>query len=184
MHKESFVEMGRLIREYAPPGALSVADLGSWSYGGRDASYRLHMQDSWEYVGLDIRGDEEHNVDLIMPSDYVIPFPDGWFDLMISGSTLEHVKNPWRLAIEIARVVKPGGTIIFGAPFIWPLHDKFDGYRFAPKGMRALFADAGFKRVTSHLIRHDHYVSAYLTDRQRGVEDKVADCWYVGRRNE
>lgn len=182
MHKEAFIEMGRLLKEFAPGGDLKVAELGSWTYGGREASLRLHAKPNWSYIGLDIRGKAENNVDIVMPAPYEIPFPGYHFDMMISSSTLEHVKNPWRLAQEIARVMKQGGIVIFQAPFVWPLHDKFDGYRFAPKGMRALFADVGIVRLTSYLVEHSTYTSAYLTDRQHGVEARVSDCWFVGKK--
>jgi SAM-dependent methyltransferase len=183
MHDSSFLEMSRLVDKYIPKEKIKVADLGSWSWGGPKASFRELAHYEWDYVGLDIRGDKEHNVDVVMPGKYEIPFEDGYFDAMISGSTLEHVHNPWKLMIEAARVVKKGGIFVFGAPFIQGPHDEFDGYRFLPKGLRALFNDVGIKRLTSHLVYVDTYLSAFMTERENRVNVRIADSWIVGEKS-
>jgi SAM-dependent methyltransferase len=182
MHDLSYIEMGKLIDKYLVCEPLKIADLGSWSYGGPEASYRKLMHSKWEYVGLDIRGNRDDNVDVKMSDPYEIPFPDKYFHAMISGSTLEHVHNPWKLAQEMNRVMKNSGILIIQAPFVEALHDKFDGYRFTPKGLRALFGEAGFDRVTSYLVEAREYVSAYMTDREHTVTRFRSDCWYVGRK--
>lgn len=49
-------------------------------------------------------------------SVYAIPYPDQYFDVVISQSVLEHLDNPLLAFREIARVLKPGGGFIFLAP--------------------------------------------------------------------
>jgi 2-polyprenyl-3-methyl-5-hydroxy-6-metoxy-1,4-benzoquinol methylase len=53
-----------------------------------------------------------------------LPFEDNSFDAGISFEVLEHTPNPARLLSELARVVKPGGTVIVTTPnTLWePVH--------------------------------------------------------------
>lgn len=39
-------------------------------------------------------------------------FPDNWFDVVISGETIEHIEDPAQLVREMVRVCKPGGSIV------------------------------------------------------------------------
>lgn|GEM_PF-2321093 len=45
-----------------------------------------------------------------------LPFDNDYFDLIISTSTCEHLKNPSKVFKELARVLKSGGKIIFTTP--------------------------------------------------------------------
>jgi 2-polyprenyl-3-methyl-5-hydroxy-6-metoxy-1,4-benzoquinol methylase len=53
-----------------------------------------------------------------------LPFDDSTFDAGISFEVLEHTPNPARLLSELARVVKPGGTVVVSTPnTLWePVH--------------------------------------------------------------
>lgn len=47
-----------------------------------------------------------------------IPEPDNSFDFVFSNSVLEHIPNLDEVFAEVARVLKPGGTLLFTAPAI------------------------------------------------------------------
>ncbi len=51
-----------------------------------------------------------------------LPFRDSSFDAVLSLNVLEHVKDPFRAASELMRVLKPGGELMCCAPFLQPLH--------------------------------------------------------------
>jgi ubiquinone/menaquinone biosynthesis C-methylase UbiE len=53
-----------------------------------------------------------------------LPFEENTFDAGISFEVLEHTPNPARLLRELARVVKPGGTVVVSTPnTLWePVH--------------------------------------------------------------
>lgn len=71
-----------------------------------------------------------------------LPFVDGTFDAVISVAVLEHVRDPFRCADEIARVLKPGGRLYCCVPFLQPYHGYPHHYFNAtPQGLRRLFAD-------------------------------------------
>jgi SAM-dependent methyltransferase len=69
-----------------------------------------------------------------------LPFEDNSFDGVLSIAVLEHVRDPFRAAREIGRVLKPGGRLICAAPFLQPLH-AFPNhyYNMTHFGLRALF---------------------------------------------
>ncbi len=71
-----------------------------------------------------------------------LPFRDECFDAVISTAVLEHVKDPFRCAEEIVRVLKPGGELICTVPFLQPVHaypNHF--YNMTAQGLQNLFAD-------------------------------------------
>jgi SAM-dependent methyltransferase len=45
-----------------------------------------------------------------------IAHPDESFDLVVSCETIEHVPTPRRAIAELARVLRPGGTLLLSAP--------------------------------------------------------------------
>ena len=72
-----------------------------------------------------------------------LPFVDGTFDAVISIAVLEHVKDPFRCAAEIARVLKPGGELICCVPFLQPYHGyPHHYYNMTHQGLRNLFEPA------------------------------------------
>jgi len=180
MHDKAYHEMKILLDSWMESTTQKVAELGSWNVGGPSASLRNLMHSNWEYVGFDIRGSAEYNVNTLMPGVYKIPVPDNTFDAMMSVNTLEHSRNPFKLVAEAARVVKPGGKFFFCAPFIHAPHDHFDAWRFLPKGMRMLFEEAGVRRLNSYLRYHNGYISAYKSNKENVRTKKICDCWYIG----
>lgn len=139
-----------------------VVDVGSLDVNG---TYRDLFGPEWKYVGVDIKPGK--NVDLAMPSEYEIPFPDSSADLVISGQAIEHCRNPFKFVAEMRRVAKSGATIIIIAPFIWVPHRyPIDCWRFLPDGMKQLFVEAG-------LILQESKI-------EQGKKEMEQDCYAVG----
>jgi SAM-dependent methyltransferase len=83
------------------------------------------------YDSTDVRGVGE-----------VLPFNSDSFDAVLSLAVLEHVKDPFRCAREIVRVLKPGGDLVCCVPFLQPLHGyPHDYYNMTPQGLRNLFVN-------------------------------------------
>lgn len=81
----------------------------------------------------------------------VLPFVDNSFAAVISLAVLEHVRDPFKCASEIARVLKPGGKLLCCVPFLQPLHGyPHHYYNMTSQGLRALF--------DRHLEIDDHKV--------------------------
>jgi len=51
-------------------------------------------------------------IDFVLADGDTLPFPDGTVDAVYCISVLEHVPDPSKVAVEIARVLKPGGLFV------------------------------------------------------------------------
>jgi SAM-dependent methyltransferase len=87
------------------------------------------------------------NVDLV-GDGHRIPVADGTFDSVISLAVLEHVADPYRVAAEMIRVLKPGGLLYSEVPFIFFFHGyPTDYHRFTREGMKRLFSGLADTRI-------------------------------------
>ncbi len=67
-----------------------------------------------------------------------IPLRDDSVDTVIALELLEHVTDPGAVLRELARVLKPGGTVIVSVPSAVPRHDDHDYWRFTAEGLGQL----------------------------------------------
>ena len=70
----------------------------------------------------------------------MLPFRDNSFDAVFSLAVLEHVKDPFLCASEIARVMKPGAQLYCVVPFLQPQHGyPHHYYNMTMQGVKNLF---------------------------------------------
>lgn len=101
-------------------------------YVALDAGYG---DSAWNYSGLDICGDLE-----------TIPLRDACVDHVLCMVVLEHTRDPQRVILELARVLKPGGALVMVVPFLWEEHQApHDYFRFTRHGARCLLESAPFR---------------------------------------
>lgn len=127
------------------PSAARVLDVGAG-----DAPYAELFAHA-EYVGLDW----EHSVHdgarsaAIQSSADALPVDDASVDAVLLTQVLEHVRRPAGVLSEIARVLRPGGSLYATVPLVWELHEEpHDYWRFTVHGLRALLEDAGLEEVS------------------------------------
>ncbi len=71
-----------------------------------------------------------------------LPFADNTFDAAFSLAVLEHVKDPFASAKEIARVLKPGGVLYCVVPLLQPVHGyPHHYYNMTSQGLQNLFEE-------------------------------------------
>jgi len=130
-----------VINKFLPHIKGRVLDLGAGS-----AKYKeMILKKALEYRSCDAV--KNKNIDDIC--DVLnLPYPQESFDTIISTQVMEHVKNPFKMAEQIFKVLKPGGKVIVTAPFLIPMHsDPDDYFRFTASGCYG-----GFFMVLSEMI--------------------------------
>jgi SAM-dependent methyltransferase len=135
MHREALEEMTKILDRIDLQGAR-LLDVGSFDVNG---TYRPTVtRRGWSYTGLDITGGP--NVDVVATTPYMFPLLGGWYDIVISGSTMEHVEEPWSWIPELVRVLRPGGVLAIITHWSFPEHRyPIDCWRILPDGMKHLF---------------------------------------------
>lgn len=101
--------------------------------GSRDVSGSIRkgcFSNGDGYTGFDFHAGK--NVDVVgdahMLSHY---FENDSFDAIFSFSVFEHLAMPWKVVIEMNRVLKPGGLLFIATHPCWPAHEQpWDFWRF------------------------------------------------------
>jgi SAM-dependent methyltransferase len=139
VHKESYQLMDEMLRRCSVVQA-EVLDVGSLNVNG--TLKPLIEKRGWWYTGLDIVAGE--NVDVVASEPFDYPLADNAFDVVMSGSTMEHVTAIWRWLPELVRVLRPGGLLAIHTHWQFPEHrHPVDCWRVMPDGMRYLFDETG-----------------------------------------
>jgi SAM-dependent methyltransferase len=109
--------------------------------GDRDISFLI----DGELFNQDIpHGLHNANIHIYSPL-HEIPKPDQFFDVIICNAVLEHVANPEQIMEEFGRVIKDGGILYLGLPFLQPEHkDPTDFQRYTADGLAGLAQRHGF----------------------------------------
>lgn len=108
--------------------------------------FRPMVDPSSQYVGIDVYQGHPETV-VINPEQ---PWPDlGQFDLVLSTEVAEHVRDLDPFCEQLTRSVRPGGRLIVTAPFMYPIHDEEDYWRFTAKGVESLFPAFSMIRATN-----------------------------------
>lgn len=93
--------------------------LPDWMREGEDREQRL-VERAGRAVGVDM--DEPSLVKNRVLKEKVkataerLPFADGSFDLVTANMVVEHVTDPPKLLMEVMRVLRPGGHLMFHTP--------------------------------------------------------------------
>ncbi len=84
----------------------------------------------------------------VVADGHQLPFKDGIFDAVILEAVLEHVREPKMVVSEVHRVLRKGGRICAGVPFIQGYHPSPADYqRYTVQGLENLLSD--FQKIES-----------------------------------
>lgn len=174
------------------PSGQRILDAGAGECPYRRHCAHLHYvsQDFAQYTGAGNTGLQTgtwDNSQLDIVSDITaIPVEDGSFDAVMCTEVLEHVPDPVAAIKELARIVKPGGTLIITSPFASLTH--FAPYHFA-SGFNRFFYEHHlsklgfditeitfngnyFEYIAQELWRIKHVATRY-TDKKVNLFEKV-----------
>ncbi len=147
---------------------------------------KMAAEKTWDYHFCDLGNFGDSEPDFIrMAGEYQIDYPHSDFDAVISQQTIEHVRNPFRLAVELVRVIKPGGLLVLVAPVTWGTrHHKnpLDCFRILPDGMKAIIEESGCKCLMA--MMENMKVDTYAERLCQFGGSEVIDCIGIGQKAE
>ena len=149
--------------------APRVLEVGARARSGN--VYRSWLPEGATYVGTDIVDGE--NVDAVGDAHRLSQFlPVDSFDAAYSVSTMEHLAMPWVAAVEMNRVLKPGGVAYVATHQTWPVHDApWDFYRFSEYSWHTLFNRySGFEILEVAAGEPGHVVAHVVHPPTNGLE--------------
>lgn len=147
----------RLYLRARVPAANPVLEVGSRDANGNTSGFREFYPG--EYVGVDLEPGK--GVDVVADLCGPHPLPEGHFGLVICCSVLEHVKDPWAMARNLTRLLKPGGKLYVSVPWTWRYHAYPDDYwRFSWSGIRTLFPDLAWGEPEYSTTREGDFLPA------------------------
>lgn len=140
-----------------------VLEIGSRARSGISRKNQFKPNMNWEYVGFDIYNGE--NVDVIGDGHCISSyFPNEHFDFVVSIAVLEHIMIPWKLSIELNKIMKVGSIGIFITHQTYPVHDMpWDFWRFSDKSWDAIFNKyTGFQILNTKMLEPAYIVSKVI----------------------
>lgn len=102
-----------------PDGPNKILELGCGE--GRTLLSARSQGKASEIAGIDIIPPTESTglLDRYIQGDIdtlEIPYPEGYFDILICADLLEHLVDPWRVLKRLSTLLKPGGQIVASIP--------------------------------------------------------------------
>jgi SAM-dependent methyltransferase len=152
--------------------AGSVLEIGSRNRTG--VVRKSLVPPSLQYTGFDIVPGQ--NVDVVGDAHFLSHyFPPNSFDVLFACSVFEHLLMPWKVVIELNRVMKSGGILMVTTHQTWPLHEEpWDFWRFSSHAWCGLFnRQTGFEVLESvmgekaSIVPHVLHPVVVGLDRQR-----------------
>ena len=138
-----------------------ILEIGSRARSG--TLYREFLPAGMSYVGLDIL--DGPNVDVVGDAHELSRhFAPETFDAAYSIAVFEHLLMPWKAAIELNKVLKPGGVAFIASHQTFNLHEvPWDFWRFSDKAWHALFNKfTGFEILEVQMGERAYIVGGFL----------------------
>lgn len=82
-----------------------------------------------------------------------LPFDDAAFDVVVAAELLEHLRSPDLVVTEIARVLRPGGTVAGSVPNAYRLKNRVRGIGGRPIEQDSTHVHLFRARDVLHLLK-------------------------------
>jgi hypothetical protein len=164
---------------------LRILEIGSREVTGQSEARQRFSKA--EYVGFDYYGG--HNVDVVGDVHRLSSYfkPGEQFDIIFTSACFEHFAMPWLAAVEMAKMLKVGGTLFVETHFSFSAHERpWNFFQYSDMGLRVLFSDAlGFECIEAGMSNHIvGRFSKYAVERlrYRRVPGLYCHSEYLGRK--
>lgn len=152
------------------PGYKKMIDVG-----GRARSGYLRKTNfpQMETVTFDVLADE--GVDVVGDAHELSSFfAKDSFDAVCSYAVFEHLIMPWKAAVEINRVLRPGGLVFVDTHQTMGVHDApWDYLRFSDMAWKGIFnAYTGFEILETEMTRR-MYILPHVWDEQHAPAEAI-----------
>ncbi|MBA2442948.1 MAG: methyltransferase domain-containing protein [Rubrobacter sp.] len=155
-YDESVIEKMATVSGADRGGGMTVADIGTGTgFVAAGLSPRVGrvvaVDNSAAMLGVarqNLAALEATNVDLVEGDMSHLPLPDDSVDAAFANMVLHHAPEPPAMLREMARVVKPGGTVAITDevehPYKWMREEHADLWLgFSPEAVEEFFGEAG-----------------------------------------
>jgi SAM-dependent methyltransferase len=152
------------LARFIPADAVHLLDLGCGDAYlmhllGTPARYMVGVDNNATGIRLGAEQLRQHGhqgFQVMQGSSYQLPFKSGAFDAVTLADVIEHLDDPAQASAEMARVLRPGGTLALSTPN-WnpdrPL-SRFHVQEFKPEELRDLLAPH-FSHINLYGCWHD-----------------------------
>lgn len=114
---------------------MDVLEIGSRFVTG-DNYHRFFEKAS--YTGFDYYKGE--NVDVVGDAHELSSYFNKKFDLIFCSAVFEHLAMPWKVSLEIIKLLKPGGLIFIETHYSYSSHERpWHFFQFSENALDALF---------------------------------------------
>lgn len=108
-------------------------------------SRRVNKEDRWNeyfenanYTGFDYYSGE--NVDIVGDAHQLSQYFNKKFDLIFSSAVFEHLAMPWKVALEIIKLLKPGGYVFIETHYSFGSHARpWHFFQYSEEALNILF---------------------------------------------
>ncbi|MGB5441950.1 MAG: methyltransferase domain-containing protein [Gammaproteobacteria bacterium] len=116
-------------------------EIGSRDYGSTRNLRSLFPGETYIGVDLGMGNGVDKVLDLTLPFDSIdAALGQQRFGAIFSFSVMEHCDQPFLMAENMTRLLRPGGKIVLSVPFAWKFHGyPSDYWRFTQAGVKKLF---------------------------------------------
>ena len=103
------------------------------SCGARSDIQEIVKSFGYTWVGVD----HMDRSGVVKADAHALPFPDSQFDVVYAGAAFEHYRDPWHVAEEVRRVLRPNAYFCGLVAFVQPWHGE-SYYHFSHLGVREM----------------------------------------------
>lgn len=159
-------------RDYVQGKGIKTAlEIGSRARSGVN-NRDTYLPKDIEFTGVDVL--EGECVDVVCDAHELAKHvKHDHYELVYSLNVFEHLLMPWKVVLELNKVMKKGGVVMIFTHHAFPLHDlPWDYYRFSDNAWYSLFNKAtGFEIIQTDLIDQVSIVPNCIYEGSVGVKD-------------